>query len=57
MNKRKIITNAVLVATMTTTALAPSMANAQEIVNKEMDKTPAKAIQEQPQLRKLLRKH
>ena len=50
MNKRKIITNAVLVATMTTTALAPSMANAQEIVNKEMDKTPAKVIQEQPQL-------
>lgn len=50
MNKRKIITNAVLVATMTTTALAPSMANAQEIVNKEIDKTPAKVIQEQPQL-------
>ena len=50
MNKRKIITNAVLVATMTTTALAPNMANAQEIVNKEMDKTPAKVIQEQPQL-------
>lgn len=50
MNKRKIITNAVLVATMTTTALAPSMANAQEIVNKEMEKTPAKVIQEQPQL-------
>ena len=50
MNKRKIITNAVLVATMTTTALAPNMANAQEIVNKEMGKTPAKVIQEQPQL-------